>query len=316
MTAPIKSKWLTIRGFLKNEVYTELNRAVTSMDIHAICYTMVELVCSPRELRNYTTFMLEVFCNNYLSSNLWIMSRILSLVQDVEAMARKKNFQHDKSFQQGVCELTLLICNERRRDISLTSATKGVPTYGIDMLLLHPQEDQSCGHRYSMHLSSTACNKITALKHALDDKDLQTALLVLQSLVTNTPPHNVQPAPFDFAHPLREALRKDIVWYIWDFFLREAKETKNAELHEYVRTALMVFLHAYAKKHRAARLNLLVFVTSAMAHKHVKSIVVASAAAKAASKKIHIVFDEVTGRDRPRTEYLSCIIHRSGSRSE
>jgi hypothetical protein len=310
MTSPIKSKWLTIRGFLKNDVYTELSRAMEAMDMHAICYAMVELVCSPREVRNYTTFMLEVFCRNYLSSNSWVMSRVLSLIQDIEAMARKKHHQHEKSFQQGVCELTLLICNERRRDISMASATKGIPTYGIDMLLLHPREDQSCGQRYCMQLSSSVCNKFTALKHALDGKDLPTALLVLQSLVTNTPPHDVQPAPFDFAHPLRDALRKDIVWYVWDFFIGEARETKNAQLHEYVRTALMLFLHAYAKKHRAARLNLLVFVSSVMTHKHVKNSAVASAIAKAASKKIHIVFDEVTGRDRPKTEYLSCIIHR------
>jgi hypothetical protein len=163
-----------------------------------------------------------------------------------------------------------------------------------------------------MHLSSIVCKKIAAMKHVLQNKDLQTALLILRSLIFNTSPIHVQPAPFDFVHVLKDALRKDIVWYIWDFFLWEAKESDNTDLHEYVRQALMIYLHGYAKKQQPIRLNLLVFVMSALAQKQVKNKVVLADIIKAASKKIHIVFGEVLGQDLPRTEYLSCYVN-SGS---
>jgi hypothetical protein len=303
---PAQSKWLTRRGFLKTEAYRALGKAMQDRDFHTACYAMVELVCSPREVRPYVQFLVNTYCTHYLSSNLWVLRQVMAHVHDVESMARRKNFPTDPLFQKLICQLTLLVCQEKRK--AMAPLPPPPPDFSVDVLACTHEPDPAYDERYACYLSVAVRRRMGALRHHAHNGDARLSALLLDALLNTTSPHHVQPAPFDFVHPLKESQRKDVAWYIWDGLLGDASSCDDQgghALHEFVRTALMLYLHGFSKKHAPERSSLLLYSTLVVGQKHVRVQDTTTELLKAAGKSINIVFCEVLGMPPPRTEYLS-----------
>jgi hypothetical protein len=300
-------KWLTIRGFLKSEVYKQLEKALTDKNFTQACYAFVELACSPREIRPLVLFLINFFCQQVLSTNENLLQHVLSIVHVIDESINKKAAIRDNGFQQQITTLMLILAHEKHRNISnslASSVSRSLPaSFDIESIVCTVQPDPYIETNYSFYLSSPLRRKLSAFQHFLNTKDTRFTTLILNTLSTTKTTHDIQPAPFDFVHVITPSQRRHISWYAWDILLRKVIG-RNDLVSGYVKNAFDLFIYRFVKKCFSERNNLLTFAAIIACSMSVKSQDVFTPSIKAAVKDVNVVFCEILDIPCLDTNYL------------
>lgn len=303
-----KSKHQTVRGFLKNDVYAELSQAIINKDFERACYLAVELVCTPREIRTFTSYVIKVYAQNFVSSNGWIVEFMLQTITHILDHSRGKKCLQDTAFRSQIGTLMTVLMSEKKKDLTDVCQALSACPHDSERFTVTNVGQAAVNARYAHQLSSDAMRKLGALLFHTVRADLHASLHALNVLLKATPPHHVQPARFPFVSHLTEPQRKDVIWYVWDMLLTESQRSEASNVEKYVSNALALFVVRYNKQVKMERINLLFYALFVLANRIVKNINKNTDLVKRAGRNINIIFDEVLGTQQSSsTDYLWCV---------
>lgn len=288
------SKHLTLGGYLKADVYRELQDAVLHKNYERACYLTAELACTPSETRLLLNFFVQLYAERFLSSNVWVLETLHGHLQQAAALARKKSYAQNESFQKHVCQLVLIVSQEQQRTIAFPRQQEATACDGA-----------AIADRYGDQVPPAAACKLGAMLLHVVRGDAQGALGSLHAVLDGA--SAAGPAPFEFVRHLGEAQRKDVAWYVWDVLLTESRKSNVRLVRQYVHHALALYLFGYQKKVRATRLNYLFYALFVLTQKKAKLADRSTALTRRATKTIHIVFSETLGLPAHRLDYLQYV---------
>lgn len=304
-------KWVTLNNFLKRDAYSGLRAAMLAQDYQQVCYLAIELACTPKEQRPLVLFVLDVYCQSFLSRNATVLHAVLDRSEELLVSAKSCKCINDDAFRKTLCQLLLLVAQEPVKDTAAVlesgdPAAAGADSRGGTRATAPIDVDGSPAFRYRAFLTTPVCAGIAQLLHAVALANVHQALVCARFLAS-VPPHEVQPAEFEIVHALSDAQRKDIVWYAWDALLTWAEDSvASSSVANYIRAAAMLYTLGWTKKLRAVRLNLLYMSVVVACTRRVRrdDDRLKTALLASATQNIGVVFDETLGMPPRRTDYL------------
>ena len=304
---PKPNKHLTLNGYLKRDAYQSLDASMIAQDYPQVCYAAVELVCTGGEGRTLVNHVVDAYCRNFISSNGWLLDAVLTLTHDILAACGKKGSVLDSVYRKQTCRLLMLITQEGKKD---TSVLARLMNESAEKFYRDVTEHTELSKRYFTLLASGVIKQLSAVLQHTQGGNVHAALAVAGHLLAAK--HDVQPAPFDFVHELKDAQRKDVVWYLWDVLLEASRRTGEL-MQRFVRSASMLYMLNYSKKARMTRINFLLYAILVLGRRKVKSRERdATKLVCSACQKIDVVFCETLKLPLPR-EYLQYYTQRKFS---
>lgn len=345
--APPREAWmqhLTHSGYLKVEVYADLKKCLLEKDHTRLCYRVAELACTKGELPNLYDALIEAHAKYFLSSNTWVLDRVLAIVGILKALP-KKNLIQNIAFQKHICEWALLLSVQH---------VKVASTFGFDIRPL-PVGDQASMAAEHARIESLASNPVhpvpsssrvagmvagsgganrlhdalynrvshdiykrfTALYKALQDQCFKDVQSIVRFLLC-TKEHFVDEITYDAIETVKRTLRKDMVWYVWRVLCIFSQDCVEIPLlNAYVMRALAMYAFQYKKKHRLTRIPFLMYACWIACHVQGKGEGNSSKLRlrhqetsyplQEAVQNVHIVFAEILGlqeKDPGEDEWL------------
>lgn len=294
-------QFTTHSGFLKLEVYKELDTAIEEQNYEKACYLSAELACTRGEIAPLLDHMLGgVMSKQYLSSNAWMLLQVAGSIALVRTLP-KRDMHVNPAFQKALCELVISISMQGKRNHSDMATQLGTIEYheSVEPLLYQFQDtpipvlEAIFQNKVSNELLKMFKLLFWLILHKKSTHAMQVAAYLMQSkeyFVDDLSYHEIDDS-------IKKASRKDIVWYIWRLLLIfvSAKKDMKPEVGHYIRSALALYIFQFKKRVRQDRINLLyfaVFVASARQGKN-RPPNFYERLAKEAASQIGIVYHDI-----------------------
>jgi hypothetical protein len=238
---------LSLSGFCIKDLYESLDASFCSRDLERACCLAVELACTPGEARNLLGFLIDTFAQWHACCNLWLLERLADLLEcarDATGHRRSKpGPAWDAEARRALCEATLLIGSQKRRDRQSF------------LRKIH------CPEPWFEKRPSNA-PLMTRLTDSLLGGDARSAMAVASRVVAqgtgtdDSTPDTIKGDPSIGFRNLAPALRSDPVWHVFAAALAAAV-SMGKQQHAAVHALLRLYAMRCSKRQRDTRINLL-----------------------------------------------------------
>lgn len=291
----------THSGYLKMEVYKELETSMEEQHYEKVCYLTAELACTKGEIANLLDYLLgDLLCRYYLSSNAWVLHHTAETLKVIRILP-KRDLHTNPGFQKALCEMALGIATHGKRASHDVAAQLKTVTYhdAVEPLLCQYQDGPIPAVESALQNKvSNELLKLLKLFFWLMLNKKSTQAMQVASFMLQSKEYFVDELVYkEIEEAIKKAHRKDVVWYIWKLLLifTTAKKDLKPEVVTYVQSALAVYIYQFKKRVRQQRVNLLYFAIMVVCQRNAKVRVpsVYEPLAKDAVSQIGIVYRDL-----------------------
>jgi hypothetical protein len=302
----------THSGYLKLEVYKDLERAYVEHSVERACYLTAELASTRGELPALLDcFIGESLAQRGLSNNAWVLVMLAERMHLIRSLP-KREIWTNPVFQKALCEMTLAVALQRKRLAHSRAAADLVAGHQLDEVSYHEVVEplvygyadvctdvRALEALFASKVSNEVFNLLKLLFWLLAKKRSVEALQLAAFLV-QTKEHFVDELTDEaFGNEVKKVHRKDMVWYVWKTLLVfvELKSGLSPHVKTYVDKALALYMHQFKKRVRLTRINLLYHAlrVACLREAHLHRPSAYEAASKRAASQIGIVYHELCG---------------------
>lgn len=248
----------------KAELYNDLTTSLLEKNVDVVVSNIKEIVLVPGETNNLLCYFIEFYAENRLTSNVFILS---SFVQKLKAASSvpKRGISTSPIFLTEVIDAALILLNMTNCKVPVVDA------YDISTIEAEVSNMQKKRHEELLHMQDkvttdmyTILNIIYYKTRYQDKKSVLGFLFWLTSLKSCA----VEEIVFDEIKSVK--FRNDVIWYIWQLALSLVhNRMKVDDIVMFVKDHLYLFTFLYQKKHRATRMNILLYVFGILSSKNV-----------------------------------------------
>lgn len=284
-------------GYIIVEIYKDLKKAMMNHDFERVCNWSCELVCSG-EIKNLINWIVGLCCNEYISTNSYIIKFCLSKIQTVsQAKYRWKN----KVVKEAICEILMILSKEESTSSLFYKIGANYQTY-IDIIyhnrarqfrelqenmgfIIHNEMFVLFCYLYEFMLKNDAkavCKIVHYIAHKANINECETL-----DIVRDIPKNKTDP-----------------VWALWKtLFIYLERPPINKNVDVYVKSAFELFKFEYTKKRKQERLNLIFvcFIIS-VRRKQINCNETYDYIVSQAVKQIEAFYDDILKNEKRTTE--------------
>lgn len=278
---------LTRSGYLKRDIYEELNSAIEKGEAHRACCLSVELACTPNEAKQLSSSVIQIMIDRRrVSQDARFLRHLANAVRDVHTMSSSTtNAYMSSTFRLALGRAILMLCKCRALDPD--AMNDGTVTTDHAMAML---DVSTMSSSYPPSSTSATATRLSMLEQKIHDafspSRLQRWVLGILTTLCRLASEGDARRCMDFAtavvrsgmgtkddpefstrvcaggacisyveiSKLPASQRHDVVWYMWRMILLLAP---SRESKGYVEDALFMFQLKYRKAYRLRRLILL-----------------------------------------------------------
>lgn len=252
----------TFKGLIKNEVYSNLKQCIIQKKIDKGLLYVVDLACTKNELSNLINFFIAYFSQNLLNASANFIKCFTFKIERLDKMPRK-GILDNKSFQDTVIEIFLLLCIKKARINKIENIKDNISIIKSELgrCSFDHQEHDVIDDEFKMDLSVDFLYKMIALIELLNKRNTILCVGLTYLCVTCSDAYNVgEIKTINNRNTFRYEKKKikHISFYIWKIIHRYVEENMP-NLKPVYQDFFTLFNTGLAKKTFSDRINILLY---------------------------------------------------------
>ena len=325
---PKDFKGITFSGFKKSEVRKELLNSLTNSKLEPSCYWSAELICAGHFADLWEIIFFFYSKHVHLGSPIlatYLEMRIKNFKDIISGgyAGKELNMRNNEKLRKLLCEVICILCEVERKhsfeeikinqeDFDMTHLTDKLkaPNVLYAQSVFQPEDPKElyiAVNELSYNLSKEGRNTIHAcfwLEWIMEFKN------VCKSKREKCACERRSWAPVDSKDQL------DIVWLIWDIFMKEAENRKNKLIKKIINSLMTLFTLKFSASTYKKRKFIMYFIISLLVEnpKMGNELIKDTTKEKVSLvvNKVHLVYKQIKKNEqRPATDYLFHNVNQS-----
>lgn len=293
---------ISYSGYLKQDVYNELEKAIIDKEYERACCLSAELGCSRSEVIPIVNFMIDLYCKHFICHNVNFINHLVTKLKLIESCPRRY-ISRNNTFQTTICELIMLFSFSTPYTSRFDNLLKQIQMYQSSIEKKTSDEYYS---EFKTKISDHLLKKLNLLHLFLIDKRKSYAISIVHLCVFD---NNSLLCDFTWIDQLSnndsikaiiEKNHSDVVWFIWYIIYKVSGKLYNKDLDSYLLSCFELFSINYSKKTRKDRVYILYYLVLFIClRKQVcySNFTCNMLLLENACKQIHIVYDELLNKN-------------------
>jgi hypothetical protein len=284
-------------GFIINEIYIELKRAMQSHDYERVCYWSAELVCSS-QIKQLVSWIISLCCTEYVNTNCFISAFVISKCNYI---IQEKYKWKSNEVREALCEIVLFISQEEPATSTFYKHGASYKTFINSLYFKKNKEFRELKDNLGYIPHNEVYILINYLYEFMLINDIKSVFRILYHIVQMNGIEECE--TLDIVRNIKKN-KTDPVWVLWSvLFIFTKRPPCDPIVQKYIESSFNIFSIEYTKKIRNERMNILfICYLLCVKRKSVTYVDTYPSWISTNAKQVHVIYDDILRKENKEKE--------------